>query len=119
MNKADLQDNLRHFTGTDNWFKHHFNKHLLYTDGVKFFAEHAGGGAYWFLDIIASEIWQLQSIEPFMVIYLEVHDSKAIIACEDGNDKEVYRREIAYTDCPEGSWLFYLTDNVLMITSEY
>lgn len=44
-----LSADLKMFTGTEQWFRHPLSSNFLYTDGVKFFAEHCGGGAYWFL----------------------------------------------------------------------
>jgi hypothetical protein len=84
---SDLQHDLRMFTGTDQWFRHPFNSNLLYTDGVKFFAEHCGNGAYWFLDIIATELADLQETEDFLTIDLVVkaEEAQADIIVGDGN----------------------------------
>ena len=38
---------------------------------------------------------------------------------EYGNRKQVLTRKIPFTDLSEGTWNFYLTDNVLMLPSEY
>ena len=56
-NPADLltPEDLRQFTGTDNWYKHWMGK-ILYTDGVKHFAEMAG--AFWFIDVVGSPLRQ-------------------------------------------------------------
>ncbi|GEM_PF-6737036 len=44
----------------ENRHQHPLVKDMLYTDGVKLFAEEGGqGGAYWFLDMVASEIFPL------------------------------------------------------------
>ena len=47
LTKADLQQ----FTGTDHYYRHSINRHVLFTDGVKYLADKAG--AYWLLDEIA------------------------------------------------------------------
>jgi hypothetical protein len=122
MNKnepEELNTSLKQFTGTSQWYKHGLVPSLLYTDGVRYFAEHAGGGAYWFLDIVATEIFPLQKDEAFILIELNVTGSAAEIVCTDGDDVELYRRSIEFTDCPEGRWEFYLTDNVFLLPSEY
>ena len=116
MNKAKLD--LSGFFGTDEWHRHWLGK-MLYTDGVKYFAEEAGGGAYWFLDIIATEVLPLQEKEEFIHIAMTVNDGKALITAGDGNGNKLWQRALDFTDCPEGTWEFYLTDNVLLLPSEY
>ena len=50
-----LTQDLRHFTGSMDLYKHpDFLGGILYTEGVQHFCEKAG--AYWFLDIISTEI---------------------------------------------------------------
>lgn len=105
------------FTGTEQWYRHNLNRAMLYTDGVQYFAEQAG--AYWFLDIVATELMPLLQREPFMLVVLHSHDGKALLFADDGDGRKLWQRDIEYTDCPEGVWKFYLTDNVLMVPSEY
>ena len=122
MNSEQLAAQLSQFYGTENWTRHTLNKQLLYTDGVAYFAEHAGNGAHWFLDIVATEVAPLasKSGHEFMAIRLMVHPGgTASITADDGDDLELYKRGIQWTDCPEGTWSFYLTDNVLMLPTEY
>lgn len=109
---------LSQFYGTENYHKTFlFNPNLVHTDGVQYFANEAG--AFWFLDIVATEIYPLSKKEPFIVITLKANDGKATITADDGNDKRVFQKKISYTDCPDGEYRFYLADNVLMLTSEY
>ncbi len=128
-----LSGNLKMFTGTQQWFRHPLSSNFLYTDGVKFFAEHCGGGAYWFLDILATELADLQEKEDFMSITLEVDKSgttdsfvpeqdtfsSAKITADDGNGNVLYTRDIQSTDAEEGTWKFFFTNNVLLLPSEY
>lgn len=117
---AELSSALIQFTGTEQWHRHGLNRHMLYTDGVEYFAEHAGGGAYWFLDIVATEIFGMQKQHPFMTVKLVSESNKPTVIVEDGNDNVLYTRaDIEYTDCPEGVWKFFLYDNVLLLPSEY
>jgi hypothetical protein len=116
MIATDLRSELANFYGTEQWYKHMFG--LLYTDGVKYFAEKAG--AYWLLDIVDTEIKPLLKREGFLDVQLIVAGTKAIIAVGNGNGgTDLFRRDIPFTDCPEGVWRFYLTDNVLLLPSEY
>jgi len=110
---------LSQFYGTENYYRtnHLFAKDLVHTDGVQYFADTAG--CYWFLDIIATEAFPLLKKEPFMAINLLVEDGKAKIAVEDGDLKTLLAKQIDYTNCPDGLYEFFLTNNVLMLTSEY
>lgn len=119
MDAHELRNELPNFTGTETWWRHNLNRNMLYTDGVKFFAENAGGGAYWFLDIVATEIFPLLKNEAFIDIRLLVGGREARITADDGNGNALWQRAIDYTDCPEGEWEFWLTDSVLLLPSEY
>ena len=114
-----LSADLKMFTGTEQWFRHPLSSNFLYTDGVKFFAEHCGGGAYWFLDILATELADLQETEDFMSITLDVVDSSAKITADDGNGNVLYTKNIDFTDAEKGTWKFFFTNNVLLLPSEY
>lgn len=111
-----LRADLSHFTGSEKWYRHVLQKSFLYTEGVQFFCEQAG--AYWFLDILATEVFPLQMNAPFLVIELHVA-SNGKIQVTDGNDQKVWSKHIPFTDAPQGVWRFFLTDNVCMLPSEY
>ena len=114
----NLSENLSQFYGTENYYKTFlFNPRLKHTDGVQYFAKTAG--AFWFLDIIATEIYKLTSQHEFIAITLDVDNGKAKITATDGDDHRIFQKNISYTDCPDGEYRFYLADNVLMLTSEY
>jgi len=89
------------------------------TDGVKAVAELAG--AFWLVDAIGSYQTEPKiKAEEFQVWKLEVKGSTAVLYMTDGNSNQrKVEQLITYTDFPEGTWEFYLTDNVLMLTSEY
>ena len=109
---------LSQFTGTEKYHKTFlFSPNLKHTDGVEYFAENAG--CYWFLDIVATEIYPFSDKYPFMTIYLTAKDGKAEIIVQDGDISRLFQRQIEFTDCPEGTYEFFLTDDVLMLTSEY
>lgn len=120
MNSAELKQGLAQFTGTDDYHQHLFGN-MKFTDGVKFFAENAGGGAYWYLDIIATEVMQLQQSESFIHVALDASEieNSAILRADDGNGNQFWSRNIEFTDCPPGTWEFYLIDGILLLTGEY
>ncbi len=116
---------LSQFYVTENYYYTNpiFAKNMVHTDGVQYFAINAGNGAQWFLDIVATEYFPMLKKEPFISITLIVgsnqDDHNAMIVVEDGNCDLLAKKIIEYTDCPVGEYKFFLTDNVLMLTSEY
>jgi hypothetical protein len=87
MSKHTLtQDALRHFTGSENWYRHGLVRSVTYTDGAQYVAER--GGAYWLLDIIAIAQRHDKRVaaEPFQVWTLTVRNGQmGTVTCEDGN----------------------------------
>lgn len=119
LTDEELARELGGFTGTTQWYKHWLRK-LLYTDGVQFFAEEGGqNGAYWFIDIVATEYHPMLPKHPFLLIRLIVADKQATILVENGNGKALKEKAIDYTDMQPGEWRFYLTDDVLLLPGEY
>lgn len=114
-------DDLHMFTGTEQWYRHGFTRKFLYTDGVKYFADKAQ--AYWFLDIASTTLYALHSKSYFLKVELIVKDSKAQIIVTDGDLKQIYTQSINFTDCPEGTWEFFMIDDtehsVMLVPSEY
>ena len=109
---------LNQFTGTEQYFKSNmFVPKMVHTDGVQYFCDKAS--AYWFLDKVALEYWKMLDVHPFMSIKLVVKNDEADIYVEDGDCNVIVKQFIPFTDCPEGEYSFFLTDNVLMLTSEY
>ena len=118
MNSTELKHGLAQFTGTEHYYQHPLSQ-MKYTDGVHFFAENAGGGAYWFLDIASTELFLYRKYFAFLKISIRVRDGSAQLVAEDGNEKEIWTRHLKFTDCPDGCWEFYLTDGILLLASEY
>jgi hypothetical protein len=115
---------LAYYSGTDNYYKHSLN--IVYTDGVKYVAEETG--AYWLIDAIASyETQKFRQSEQFQVwrllpTHTDKCPNKAVLICEDGNDGELKRQTIPFTDFPFDALpgpTFYFTNDVLMLPSEY
>lgn len=115
QSSEELRNNLEQFWGTEHYFNNPLIKYK-YTDGVKYFAEHAG--AYWLLQEINGCYVKLGSLS-FLNIIVKSNKNKADIIIDDGNDKVLTKKHISFTDLPEGEWQFFLMNNVLMIPSEY
>jgi hypothetical protein len=114
-----LEAALRQFTGTEHWYRHPLYRTFCYTDGVKYLAEAAG--AYWLIDdILACQIEPRVKNEAFQFWTLTVRDNHtAVLTCTDGNTALVYRQEYGFTDFPLKEQKLYLTNNVLLLPSEY
>ena len=110
---------LGHFTGTTAYYRIS-NRHAL-TDGTKYLAEAAG--AFWLMDAAASHLDEIGTEDWFVLIKLQVNNSRAVMIYEDGNGKEHARQEIAYTDFPLSQIQLYAYWDgehwVLMLPSEY
>lgn len=133
IDPSELHASLRAFTGSERLYRHSLMRGFTYTQGVQHFAEHAGNGAYWLLDILATEpaIAKHFKQDRMAVVHLRVKDAKAHLKVDDGNDNLVYERDIDYTDCPDSpgsdGWTFYLCENhfpsgriiTMLLPSEY
>lgn len=114
-------NDLTQFTGSETWYRHSLVPGVTYTEGVQFMAEKAG--AYWLVDKIATIGKMEPSVrgEPFQVWKLrrDAQGNGAELSVEDGNDREVYRERIDYTDFPMPEIDLWFTDNVILLPSEY
>lgn len=115
QSSEELKTNLEQFWGTENYFTNPLVKYK-YTDGVKYFAEHAG--AYWLLQEINCAYVNL-GCPSFINIVVKSNKNKADIIIDDGNKNILKKRHIKFTDLPQGEWQFFLQYNVLMLPSEY
>jgi len=116
----ELKSSLKEFCCTT---KYHYNPlypAMKYTDGVQFFALNAGNGAYWFLDILGTEVLE-KALSDFNLITLEVRDDPSweITVRPDSGVDSFYSKDGSFTDCPVGEWKFYLIQNILLLPSEY
>jgi hypothetical protein len=96
-------DDLRRFTGTDNYYQH-WTRRLVYTDGVKYLADN--GEAHWLIDAIASyqgdrRITGNATLRDMQFWKLTVADGRGTLTCaEDSGREPVIVQEIEYTDFP-------------------
>jgi hypothetical protein len=125
---AQLESELAHFTGTESYTNLRYpwlRKRFLLTDGAKHLVEKAK--AYWLMDAIAShQTNQTVAAEEFQFWKLTVNEKReATLTCSDGNNKELVRQDIPYTDFPLNAITLYaaldeyLGGLVVMLTSEY
>ena len=118
MKKFDSSQ-LTQFIGTSGYYRIS-RKHLL-TDGTKYLAEEAE--CFWMMDAIASHLCEIGTEDWFVLVRMNVEDSRATMIYEDGNGKEHARQEIPYTDFPMASISLYASWDgehwVFMLPSEY
>ncbi|AEG00396.1 DUF6876 family protein [Methylomonas methanica] len=127
LDSTELSTALSQFTGTEHWYRHSLNKRMLYTDGVRYFAKNGGElGAYWLLDKTALEICPLlhRKKQAFGVVSVSVNlDHSADIIVTDGNEQQLLRLDIQFTDLQNGEWRFYLIEEgdhrVMLLLGEY
>ena len=121
MSEAKLSEaDLRHFTGSENWYRHGLNRNVLFTDGAKYVADQ--GGAYWLLDEIAlaQRGDKRVAAEEFQVWTLTVNaDRTATLACGDGNGNTVFEKPIPFTDFPAESVELWFENNTIYLPSEH
>lgn len=119
MNEIDLLQSLRHFHGTEVWYRHEVFRMFTYTEGVQFLAENAE--CYWLLDEIFGSQYESAEVkrEPFQCWTLTTDKNRGILTCEDGNGLAVFRKFIPFTDFPMQEIRLFFTDSVLLLPSEY
>lgn len=137
---ADLRNLLANYAGgSEQVYVHSLNRRMFYTAGARAFFQNAGGGAYWLLDIFATNLHIIQAASnDFAIAHLAVtEDGKATLTvCRDiltqKSGKLVFEdivmsEEISITDCPPGEWKFYLAPTqvgetsgfIVMLPNEY
>ena len=119
--KTLTKDDLRQFTGSEQWYRHGINRSVLFTDGAKYVAD--TGGAYWLLDEIALAQCHNKRVagEEFQLWKLSVNldQHTAMLTCDDGNGNIVFRKKIAFTDFPLEEISLYFCNNTIHLPSEY
>jgi hypothetical protein len=116
LNPNALQQELNAFSGSDCVYRHPFER-LVYTEGVKFLADHAG--AYWLIDALASYQSRRTVRELEIQFWRLKRDAKgdgAVLTCsydiEHGEPVTVkVRQVIKYTDFPLPSIKLYVIPN--------
>ena len=127
MTAGALKSGMQEFCGTEKYYFHPLNRKVNYTDGFKWFLQSAE--CYWLLDILITEFygvaseWTAKEGDEFFAITVESKDSKATIKAKsynyEGQEVDMFKKNIDFTDLPEGEWKFYYSYGVILLPSEY
>ena len=123
-NQPNLRESdLTQFCGSSEFFQH-WTKRLIYTEGVRYMAEH--GGAYWLINAVAScqpdkRITSRPDLVDFQPWELAVAEDKTATLTMRGDldQPAVITQEIPFTDFPLEQIKFYVCNGTLMLPSEY
>ena len=104
--------------GSENFYQNRFSP-IIYTDGVKDMVESCG--AYWLIDLVISyQHTKAVRLQPFQVwnVKRQKDDAFCIVAT-DGNEKEIARQEIPFSDFEYDVATLWLVNGCLMLPNEY
>lgn len=115
----NLENKLKHFTGSEEVFYLPLFPKFRYTEGVRYLAQEAK--CYWLLDyIFSNQHDKAIQAQPFQVWKLLVADNHpAQIKVEDGNDNLVKSFQLEFTDFPLKQIDLWLIEETLLLPSEY
>jgi len=104
--------------GTDNYYRHPLSR-VVYTDGVKALCTECN--SYWFLDLIVShQLDPKVKEEEFQTWKLtRTEEGTATAICDDGNGNVITSQDIPFTDFPYESCTMWLTNNTILLPTEY
>jgi len=102
-------EELRHFTGDLERYRHPIARNVIYTPGIRHVAERAG--AYWLIDEIAfaiagGEVARAGRADPrvldlhFWKLTVREDRTAELTARADSGESALVKREIAFTDFP-------------------
>lgn len=116
MEPEQIRQTLQQFSGTERYYRHWTG--YRYTDGVHFLADQCK--AFWLLDLIGSYQPEVRDV-PFQVWNLDVREDKTatVTMREDLGQPDKVAQTLQFTDFPLEGIEMYLTDNVLLLPSEY
>lgn len=116
-----LQDKLNGFYGTEHYYKLNPFVNIVATDGVYFFAKE--GKALWAVDEMTLTAKDLNQAFISVTITCKERKDKHGNTCDiiftDGNYNILKEKPIPHTDLEVGEYKFYITDNVILLSSEY
>ena len=113
-----LRAGLAMHTGSEHIYRH-WTGTLRFTDGVKYLGDEAG--AYWLIDNIAwASMTAKLADQDFVFWKLQVHaDRTATLSAEDGDDRVLLSQPVPWTDFPLEEVRLLVTNNTLLLPSEY
>ena len=119
MNTHELQTNLSHFTGTENYYR--VMPRLVITGGVQYLANQAN--SYWLVSTIYSHLMSNAIYSEFVVARLTVTGTTADLVLDDGNDQVIAKQAVEYTDLALDEISIYCCYQqqgwILLLPSEY
>jgi hypothetical protein len=121
MEPGKLKNGLLNFKGSEVFYQYEVLwVEFVYTEGIKFLCDNAE--CYWLMNLIAS--WQHEIKEEDRVFQVwelkKVTGNGWLVLCTDGNNRELCRQELAYSDFPLPGIIVWLVDGgVLMLPYEY
>jgi hypothetical protein len=109
---------LAQYYGSEQFFFNPLFRSIKYTEGVKYLSDN---GAAWLITDILAVLKGDRKVkaEEFVSICFTVKDRAGVILMTDGNDKELYKQLVEYTDFPIAEVKMFYTSGVLMLSSEY
>ena len=117
--QINLTNELRGFTGTEQYHKSTFGK-LNLTDGINYLRLKTN--CFWLIDIIES-VQHLKKIidnKSFILWKIEVKDKSFVVTARADTDTPIlYKQEGFYTDFPLKELEFYQIEDVVLLKSEY
>ncbi|MCD7740505.1 MAG: hypothetical protein LUH11_04065 [Candidatus Gastranaerophilales bacterium] len=120
MDINEFRISLLQFIGTTHYYK--LKAFPIYaTAGVEYFCRILS--AYWLFDDMC-EIAITNPNEEFIVVVATVKDDNTCdVVYDNGNGDLICKQHYIYTNLPEGSWKFYISnypnEKVVMLPSEY
>lgn len=103
LTTEQLQEKLSNYYGSLTFTR--ITPWVILTEGAVAFAE--GAEAWWLMTDIASVIPALPS-DSFYDAELLVRNGGAVLTIGDGNGKVLYTHTYTHTDCPNGTWKFFI-----------
>lgn len=112
-----LNDHLEHFCGTEGYTPHSSSGMYL-TDGIVHMKDKYG--LSWLVNKIAKQAIVLKQ-QPFQVWKLSRVGKTSCfnLLCTDGNKNLVYKEIIGFPDCESDSIDIWVSDNIMLLPSEY
>ena len=113
MTHTLTQADLRHFTGSETWYRHALVRDILYTEGgaIRRRARRR---------LLASRRDRPPPEISARNCRRSVNaDRSATLSCTDGDCKTIFEKKIELTDFPLEEIAFYVVDKTILLPSEY
>ena len=118
LTPTQILNSLHGFIGSEQFYRIYPN--VIITEGVNFLCDQAN--CFWLIDCIYSyQTIKKVAVETFQVIDLTVDlaNHTGLIVVTDGNEVELMRQELEFTDFPLSQIRLYYTDSTVLLPREY